>query len=349
MKAKKILKIFLFIFVCSCNNIENQQDIDFVRISENVRYQEKKDEILLKSGQFDYQIKKNKLPFKKIVVLNTSLLGYLIELGQIDNIIGVAGAEYIYSEEISRKIDLGEIQNVGTYNKYNIEKIIALNPDVIFTNYISSFDNIYNVLKNNGIQVIFLDEYQEQNPLEKTAYLLIFGKLLGVEKSAEKIYKKIEQNYHQFKKISQKSEKNPKVLVNEMYGNHWFMPGGKTFVANYLRDAKSDYILKDNEDIKAIPMSFEEVFAKSQQADFWLNVGDYQSKKDLQGMNNSYEKINAFRNGKIYNITKRKKGDANDYFESGSVRADWILRDYIKILHPELLPKDTLVYMKELK
>jgi iron complex transport system substrate-binding protein len=29
---------------------------------------------------------------------------------------------------------------------------------------------------------------------------------------------------------------------------------------------------------------------------------------------------------------------ANDFFESGVVRADLILKDYIKIFHPELLP-----------
>jgi iron complex transport system substrate-binding protein len=40
-------------------------------------------------------------------------------------------------------------------------------------------------LKNNGIQVIFLDEYMEQQPLQKTAYIKLFGKLLGKEKEAE--------------------------------------------------------------------------------------------------------------------------------------------------------------------
>lgn len=349
MKTKKIFNLFLFLWLISCNNTDNQQSKNIVKISENVQFQEKEDKIWLKSGNFDYQIKKNQLPFKKIVVLNTSLLGYLLELGQIDNIVGIAGTEYIYSEQVRKKINAGKIKNVGNYNKYDVEKIIALNPDVIFTNYISSFENVYKVLTNNGIQIIFLDEYQEQKPLEKTAYLLIFGKLLGVETKAKEHYKMIEQNYQQLKNLAQKSQHYPKVLVNEMYGNHWFMAGGRTFVANYLSDAKSDYILKDNEETKAIPMSFEEVFAKSQQAIFWLNVGDYQSKKDLSAMNISYEKINAFQNGKIYNIARRKKGEANDYFESGAVRSDWILRDYIKIFHPELLPNDTLVYMKELK
>ncbi len=48
-------------------------------------------------------------------------------------------------------------------------------------------------------------------------------------------------------------------------------------------------------------------------------------------------------------MNNRQKGDANDYFESGAVRTDLVLRDYIKIFHPEFFPNDTLVYMKELK
>lgn len=349
MKTKKIFNLFLFLWLFSCNITDNQQDKNIVKISENVQFKEKEDIFWLKSGNFNYQIKKNQLPFKKIVVLNTSLLGYLVELEQEDKIIGVAGTQYIYSEKVRENLAKGKTHSVGSYNKYDLEKIISLKPDAVFSNYISTYENFYNILKNNGIQVIFFDEYLEQNPLEKTKYLLAFGKLLGVENKAQQQYSDIENDYHQLKNLAQKSENHPKVLVNELYGNHWFMPGGKTYVAHYLNDAKADYILKNNEETKAIPMSFEEVFARSQNAEYWLNVGDYQTKKDLLAINPAYKNLPVFQNGKIYNIAKRKKGDANDHFERGSVRSDWILRDYIKILHPELLPQDTLTFMKELK
>jgi len=48
-------------------------------------------------------------------------------------------------------------------------------------------------------------------------------------------------------------------------------------------------------------------------------------------------------------MNKRRRGMANDIFESGAVRADLVLRDYVKIFHPEILSKDTLVYMQEIK
>jgi iron complex transport system substrate-binding protein len=101
-------------------------------------------------------------------------------------------------------------------------------------------------LKNNGIQVIFLDEYLEQKPLEKTAYIKLFGKLFGKEKEAEAKYREVEKNYNDLKKLALTAKEKPLVLANEMYGDVWYLPGGNTSVAHYISDANAEYILKDN-------------------------------------------------------------------------------------------------------
>lgn len=349
MKTKKIFKFLFLLSLLYCKDNDNQTINDKIKISEKLEYYDKNNYIFLKSGNFKYQLDKNKVPFQRIIVFNTTLLGYILELEQENKVIGVAGSKYIYSEKINSLIKTGRIQEIGNEYKLNVEKILALKPDAIFTNYIPTFENTYNILKRNGIQIIFLDEYLEQKPLEKVAYIKLLGKLLGVEKKANEIYTEIEENYINLKEKAKKTKNYPKILVGEMYGNHWFMAGGKTFIANYLKDAHSDYILKENKEEKAIPLSFEEVFSKSQNTEIWTNVGNYSTKKELLAINPSYEKLAVFQKGKIYSITKRQKGNANDFFEQGSVRADWVLKDYIKIFHPELLPKDTLIYMKELK
>lgn len=349
MNYKKIFYLILFFILLSCKKNENQEVSSWIKISENIQYQEQKNEFLLKSKKIEYHFEKKQLPLSKVVLLNNSLLGYFIELNQESKIVGVSGHQYIYSQKVIDLIQAGKIQNIGTDQKYDVEKILALKPEVIFTNYISSFENTYNILQKNGIRIIFLDDYLEQNPLEKTAYLKIFGKLLGVEKEANQKYLEIEKRYQYLSKKVDGIGQKPKVLVNEMYGNHWYMAGGKTFVARYLVDAKADYILKENNEEKSIPMSFEEVFAKSQNIDFWVNVSNYRDKKELLAMNPLYQKLSVFQKGKIFAINKRQKGQANDYFESGIVRSDLVLQDYIKIFHPEILPKDTLIYMKQLK
>lgn len=343
----KIFAIAAFFVLFSCKKEVAQNTVHWEKISERVQFQDSADVLKLNSGKFSYQIQKSKLPYKKVVLLNASLVGYFTELNATDRIAGVSSPEYIYSEEILSRIQSGEIKNVGSEQKYIVEKIIAIQPDAVFTNHIANFANTYDLLKKNGIEVIFFDEYLESKPLEKSKYLLAFGKLFDLENRAAASYKKIEKSYDSLKQMTQKRVK-PKVLANEMYGGSWFMPGGKTQLAHFLSDAGADYILKENPEDKAVAMSFEEVFSKAENADFWVNAGNHRSKSALLAVNPNYRLINAFSNGKVYAVTGKEKGKSNDFFESGVVRSDLVLKDYIKIFHPEVLPAHQLIYLREL-
>lgn len=345
----KFLIIIALLSVISCKQEQNKSSVDLVSLSSKVNYREDGEILHIASGKFKYDFKASQLPFKKVILLNSSLLGFITEIGAEHSVIGVSSPEYIYSEKINDLITQGKIQNVGNEQKYDVEKIISLKPDAIFTNYIASFDNTYQLLINNGIKVIFLDEYMEQKPLEKTAYLKLFGKFFGKEKIAEQKYDEIQKKYQELKRLALQSKSTPKVLANEMYGDVWYLPGGKTFTANTIADANAEYILKSNSDEKAVTMSFEEVYAKSGQTQYWVNVGNHLSKQELLNINPYYGKLEVFKKGKIYGVTAKEKQKSNDFFESGVVRADLVLKDYIKIFHPELLPGYQLTYMKELQ
>lgn len=343
---------FLLGFICffSCQKkTENQSFKEKNKISNHVNYSATKKEIHLQSNEFHYKILKSKLPYQRVILLNASLVGYISALNLENKIVGITSPPYIYSEKIHRLIAQGKIKNVGNDQKYDIEKILSLKPDVILTNHIPNFENTYDILQKNGIEIIFLNEYKEQKPLEKARYLSLFGLLLGKEKKADSLYQVIEKNYHQWTAKAKSTEKSPIVLTNEMYGNQWYMSGGKTQLANYLKDANANYILKDNPEEKAIPMSFEEVFVLAQNANFWVNIASHHTKKSLLAVNPNYKELNVYQHGKIFNINKRTKRNSNDYFESGVVRVDWVLKDYIKIFHPTLFPNDSLTYLTELK
>jgi len=348
MKAKIFLLIPVFL-VFSCKKEKPSEPQNWGKISNTIQYQQNKGFFEFRSGKFYYKIPDHKLPFRKVMLLNASLVGYFTELGMENRITGISSPEYVFSEKIHQLIINKKIENIGNEQKYDIEKIIANKPDAIFTNYIQSFENTYQLLKKNGIEVIFIDEYLVQKPLEKTKIIELFGKLLGAEKQAQKKYSEIEKNYTNLKNTASGTKEKPEVLVNEMYGNQWFLPGGKTFVAEFIQDANADYILKNNTDEKAVPLSFEEVFSKSGNAEYWINVGNHTSKKELLAINPNYSKMKVYKHGKLYTINGKQKNTSNDFFESGVVRADLVLKDYIKIFHPQLFPEYQLIYMKELK
>lgn len=345
------LLLILFLFSISCKKENVQKSNDNITISSRVNYIENSDNLTLTSGKFKNIIPSKNLPFKKVMLLNSSLIGFFSELNLEDKITGVSSPEYIFSEKIHQLINENKILNIGNEQKYDIEKILSNKPDVIFTNYVPNFANTYEVLKNNGIELIFLDDFMEQNPLEKSKYLLLFGKLFGKEKEAEKAYQNIEDNYKKIQALSKNSKSNSLVLCNEMYGSQWFLPGGNSFVAKLINDAGGNYILKDNKESTSVPLSFEEVFIKSKQANFWINISPHKNKKELLTLNSNYAKMDVFNSGKLYMINNREKDQANDYFESGVVRCDVVLRDYFKIFHPEdvTFQSEPLVYLKELK
>lgn len=348
MKAK-IFSLLLIFLLVSCKKETYSLTTDWQKISERVQFKESGEFLEVKSGKFSYKIPHSKLPLKKIVLLNASLVGYFTELGREDRIAGVSSPEYIYSDKVLNLIKEGKIADVGNEQKYNVEKILALKPDAVITNHIASFENTYDLLKKNGIEVIFMDEYLEQDPLEKSKYLLLFGKLFGMDKASVVRFNEIQGSYDSLKALTSKINEKPVVLANEIYGNQWFMPGGKTQLAKFVNDAGGEYILKDNTEDKAVPMSFEEVYVKAQNAQFWVNAGNHSTKKSLLMMNPGYQKLNVFNQGKIYTVTGREKGKANDFFESGVVRSDLVLKDYIRIFHPQLLPNYQLTYLKQLQ
>jgi len=348
MKPGILLLIAIFTLT-ACKREQKKSASEPVLISNHVQYSEENENLHIQSGNFTYNFRQNQLPFKKIILLNASMAGYITELGAENLIIGVASPEYIYSDKIQNLVAAGKIQNVGNEQKYDVEKILSLQPDAIFTNHIASFDNTYKLLKDNGIQVIFLDEYLEQKPLEKTAYIKLFGKLFGMSEAADARYDEISKNYQELKQLASKAKERPAVLANEMYGDVWYLPGGNTALAHFISDANASYILKNNTEEKAVTMSFEEVFAKAGAVQYWINAGNHPSKKEMLTMNPVYSKLNVFNKGKIYVVTGKEKGKANDFFESGVVRSDLVLKDYIKILHPGLLPDYQLTYMKELQ
>ncbi|WP_223559149.1 ABC transporter substrate-binding protein [Chryseobacterium lathyri] len=346
---QRILLLFTVIALISCKREQKNSSSDWTNVSSRTQFKEHDGLLELKSGNFTYNFKSSQTPFKRIILLNASMAGYISELGAENLIVGVSSPEYIYSEKIQNLLKEGKIRNVGSEQKYDVEKIISMKPDAVFTNYIASFDNAYQLLKNNGIQVVFLDEYMEQLPLEKAAYIKIFGEFFGKEKEAQAKYEEIEKNYNHLKQLALKAKEKPVVLANEMYGDVWYLPGGKTSVANYITDANASYIMKDNKEEKSLTMSFEEVYAKSGQVQYWINAGNHTSKKEMLAGNPFYGKLEVFNKGKIYTVAGKEKLKANDFFERGAVRADLVLKDYIRIFHPELLPEYQLTYMKELQ
>jgi iron complex transport system substrate-binding protein len=85
-------------------------------------------------------------------------------------------------------------------------------------------------------------------------------------------------------------------------------------------------------------------------ADYWINVGQVQSKSELLKQNKKYDWFKAFKSNTIYNNNKKtNEYSGNAIWNKGVIEPHIILKDLIKILYPELLENHTLVYYQHLR
>lgn len=127
------------------------------------------------------------------------------------------------------------------------------------------------------------------------------------------------------------------------------MPGGNSYVAKLIIDAGGDYFYKNESSKGSIPLSFEVVLDNMVDADFWFGPRAA-SLKELKMMDERYTLFKAFKEGRVYTQDNRvSETGGNDYWESGVARPDVILKDILKIFHPELLPEHELFYYRKLQ
>ena len=108
-------------------------------------------------------------------------------------------------------------------------------------------------------------------------------------------------------------------------------------------------IHKKNTGNASVPIDMEEAYLLASEADMWLHTGMANTLDELKAACPKFTDTRCFRNGYVYNNNARTNAaGGNDYYESAVVRPDLVLRDLVKIFHPELVAED-FVYYKQLK
>ncbi|SMC37004.1 ABC transporter substrate-binding protein [Moheibacter sediminis] len=353
MKISYLIPI-LFLSVISCkndfkeSNVKSDNDLRFIT---KIELKEKDGKIEINSGGKTIYFQENELPLKTVMVVPTSAIAYMEELNLIEKITGISQPDFIFNPKIHELINKNKISTIGSFDEIFLEKILTNKPDIFISTSSPTLAKFHEQLEKENIKVIYIDEYEELNPLARAEYVKIFGILFGKKKEANELFRQIEKNYTDIKTLAEKKKaENPTIFANQIYGDIWYMPGGKSFQAKLIEDAGGNYLWKSDDGTGTLNLSFESVFEKANDADIWINAGDFPDKATLLASYKNYEWFSTFKNGNIYNWNQRitAKG-ANDYFETGTARPDLVLKDLAAIFHPELFPNYELMFYKMLK
>lgn len=270
-------------------------------------------------------------PAEDITIFSVKYAAYLDALGKNDLIKNFSGLEYAYNPVWHEKVKNGAIEAVKINGVADFEKVLSLKTDLILDYLPNGNSPVLDKMLAHRLPVFVAAEYLEEHPLGQAEWIKIFGILAGDRATAERIFDETEKNYTA-EKVTQTPENAPSVFCNIPYGDVWYIPGMDNFTAVFVRDAGGKYTWEDLQGSGSVPLSLESVFERAQNADIWLNAADYKEREKLASLNNLTGKFSAFKSGKVFAYTKRmSEGGGCDYFESGAVRPDLILKD-LKII-----------------
>jgi len=277
-------------------------------------------------------------PIKKIVVTSTTHIPALELLNVETTLVGFPGTDYISSESVRTQIDNGKVRDLGKNEVLNTEVLLELNPDVVIGFGIDGGNRSLETIKKSGIPVIFNGDWVESSPLAKAEWIKLFGHLYNKQYEADSIFNHIEKNYMEAKQLAQDVTTKPTTLSGAMHNDIWYLPNGTSTEAQLLKDANVNYLWSDTEGSGSLKLNFESVYVKAKNADIWLNPSNYASYASLKNANENHAMFDAFKNKNIYTVTNTTgKSGGVLYFELGMTRPDLVLKDLIKICHPELL------------
>ena len=295
-------------------------------------------------------------PLRRSVMFTTVHCAMLMSFGCEQSIAGVADLKYIKIPWIHEQVKAGRITDVGEGMSPVVEKIIDQRPDALF---LSPFENSggYGRLEEIGIPIIECAEYMEPSPLARAEWLRFYGMLFGCEARADSLFAVVDSSYNALKALAGnhkvqsskfKAQSSSTVLLDKVTGSVWYVPGGRSTIGQMIQDAGGDYPWADDDHSGSVSLPFEAVLEKAGEADVWLFR--YSSDHDitpaeLLSEHHGYDQFKAFRSGEIYGCDVER----SLFYEESPFRPDWLLGDYIHILHPDIPNLPPLRYYKKIK
>jgi len=292
-----------------------------------------------------------KTPVKRVIALSTTHVAMIDQLGSIESIVGLSGADFIYSSEIRSRIESGSVKDVGYGQGLDFETIVRLKPDVLFLYGVEG--NVMTTLEkltDLGIPAVFCGEYLENHPLGKAEWIRFFSLFYNKEEQSARFFQQIDSAYNALSALASGVMSKPVVLNGLPWKDTWYMAGGQSFAAQLIEDAGGDYLWSDSPSTQAVPLNLESVYLRAITADIWINPGAARSLAEILLLDERLGDLEVIKNAHVFNNDARSSpAGGNDYWESGTVRPDLVLADLIEVFHPDLLTDHSFVYYRQLK
>ena len=286
-----------------------------------------------------------RVPLCRSVVFNTAHASLVGMLHATKAIVGVADLEYMQLPEIHRLVGEGVIADCGNSMSPDVERIIDLRADAVL---LSPFENSggYGRLEEIGVPIIECAEYMETSALGRAEWMRFYGLLFGCQAESDSLFAEVERQYLSISDQARRSLPRRSIMTEKLTGSTWYVAGGKSTVSQLVADAGGDYPWAEDDHSGSLPLTFEQVLDHAGETDVWV-FNDLAPQpltyEQLAAEFHGYSQLRAFREKQVWYVNSLRV----PYFEEVSFRPDFLLADYVRILHPELHVPGGMRYFRQ--
>ncbi|MBN2618198.1 MAG: ABC transporter substrate-binding protein [Spirochaetales bacterium] len=291
---------FLVILLLSFNLtplLSNDLDSNFLKITDS-----KNREVIIKNEP------------ERIISLAPSITEIIYALGGEKKLVG-------RTDYCDYPLSVTNISSIGSLWSPNIEKIVALNPDIIIAS--THFQKeVLEKLEDLNINVVVFEESGSLNGIYTDIKKI--GLVLNKKDQAEDYAKQLESKITKLTEQVKNLEK-PSVYYVVAYGDQGdYTAGGDTFISDLIELAGGNNIAKDS---IGWGYSLEKIIDKN--PDIIICTNKFNTMDGLK-MATGYKFLPAIKNGKVYQIN-------TDLIDRQGPRIADGLEALISIIHPEIV------------
>lgn len=292
-----------------------------------------------------------KTPVTRVACMSSIYTTMLAKLHCEQTIVAIDNVDYYTNTFIQNKVQENKITELSKGPKIEVEKTLALNPDLFLTFGMGNpKDDVDKKLVQANIPIAISLDHLEETPLARAEWIKFFSCFFNKETKADSLFLETEKKYTALKALTKDLKTKPTVLTEIKYGDAWYVPSGKSYIANLINDAGGDYFWKDDNKTGSTPLSFEMVYVKAKDCDVWINLYNINSKKELVSYDERYGLFKAFKENNLYNNNKVQNAlGYSNYWETGITNPDEVLADLIAIFSPTLLPNHEFIFYKKIE
>ena len=321
----KVLSVILFLFLfVSCREVhnfkvENEFSVLFdIKSSNNTTTITTVDEFGAKLSAVFFNV-----PYKRVIMLNTTYLSYVKALNKKDCIVGVVDKHRVLSFYLDENSKDHEVKSVGKNGVLNLELIKALDPDLIICN--SFQEKELGVL--GDVDVLVVNEFWEEHPLGRAEWVKVFGNLFGVQKESNRLFSEIKANYEHKEEVEIDAQSLPIVYNLSRFSSSYFLPGCESLVSKMVSDSHGAVKCVDST-AKSIEISQEQQLLMCGSVDYLLFFDWTSNKRSRNDVLSELDIQNCFSGDVIYCNTS-----SCNYFEASIMEPDVVVDNLFQILH----------------